>query len=337
MVVAVIPAFAAVILAALERFPSFRFRHSRLFRRYVTGDVIYLLTGYVAGGSLAVAFIADASNLLGASLGVPRLSSANLPLWVTAPAALVALDLGNYVAHNLLHRYPALWEFHKVHHSIESLDWLATFRSHIVEQTLRRLVAPLLLIIAGFPADAVALAGGVFLAWSVANHSNLALNLGFIEPLFVTPRLHRLHHVPETDGRNFGTVFTLWDRMRGTLVVREASPDARFGFAGQGSYPHGWLRQLVEPFRALARSEGIVSAGGERPANREPRHAGRALASAASGLRPGFGAALLDVRSRRAPAECCSRRGDDETDDASAGERPIACPPASGNCRDKSQ
>jgi sterol desaturase/sphingolipid hydroxylase (fatty acid hydroxylase superfamily) len=250
MLVAVIPALAAVTLAALERFPSLRFRPSRLLRRHVASDVVYLLTGYVAGGSLALAFIAEASNLLGAVFGIPRLSAVDLPLWVTAPAALVALDLGNYVAHTLLHRYPALWEFHKVHHSIETLDWLATFRSHLVEQTLRRLVAPLLLILAGFPADAVALAGGVFLAWSVANHSNLAVKLGFLEPLVVTPRLHRLHHIPGTDDRNFGTVFTLWDRLRGTLEVREASPDARFGFAGGRDYPHGWLRQLVEPFRA---------------------------------------------------------------------------------------
>jgi sterol desaturase/sphingolipid hydroxylase (fatty acid hydroxylase superfamily) len=266
--IAVIPTLAAAIIAALERFPSLRFRPSRLCRRYVASDVIYLLTGFVAGGSLAVSFVAAGSDLLGASFGVPRLSAAELPLWATAPAALVALDLGNYVSHTLLHRYPALWEFHKVHHSIETLDWLATFRSHVVEQTLRRLVAPVLLILAGFPADAVALAGGVVLAWAVLNHSNLAIPLGFLEPVFVTPRLHRLHHVPETDDRNFGTVFTLWDRLRGTLRVRETSPDTPFGFAGRGGYPHGWLRQLVEPFRRLARSAEVNSGAGERLADR---------------------------------------------------------------------
>jgi lathosterol oxidase len=92
---------------------------------------------------------------------MPRLASANLPLWATTPLALVAIDLGNYLAHILLHRYGALWEFHKVHHSSRTLDWLATFRSHIVEQALRRLIAPALLIIAGFPIKAVVLAGGL--------------------------------------------------------------------------------------------------------------------------------------------------------------------------------
>jgi sterol desaturase/sphingolipid hydroxylase (fatty acid hydroxylase superfamily) len=252
MVIAVIPAVVAVALAALERLPFLRFRPSHLFRRYVASDVVYLLTGYVAGGSFALSLIAVGSDLVGAVSGAPRLASLELPLWVTAPAALVALDFGNYVAHSALHRYGVLWEFHKVHHSIETLDWLATFRSHIVEQSLRRLAAPVLLILAGFPADAVALAGGVFLAWAIVNHANLDLRLGLLEPLFITPRLHRIHHVPETDDRNLGTVFTIWDRIRGTLLVGETGPGVAFGVAGEvTSYPGGWLAQLVEPPRRV--------------------------------------------------------------------------------------
>ena len=289
MIVAAIPSLAAVVLAALERFPSLRFRPSRLFRRDVASDVVYLLTGFVAGGSAALSFVTVGSDFVGMSFGVPRLSSLDLPLWATVPAALVVLDLGNYVAHSLLHRYDALWEFHKVHHSIETLDWLATFRSHLVEQTLRRLVAPLLLVLAGFPPDAVALAGGVFLAWAVVNHSNLDLKLGFVELLVVTPRLHRLHHVPETDGRNFGTVFTVWDRLRGTLLVRETPPDVEFGFAGQGSYPQGWLHQLLEPFKAIARSTVNGSyrrALDQSPAVARSPSAGASRRSAASASRP---------------------------------------------------
>jgi len=132
----------AFLLAAVERFSRLRFRPSPLFRRYFASDMFYLLTGFVAGGSLVVAFVASSSQWLGDTWGIPRLASADLPLWATTPLALVAIDLGNYLAHILLHRYSALWEFHKVHHSSRTLDWLATFRSHIVEQALRRLIAP---------------------------------------------------------------------------------------------------------------------------------------------------------------------------------------------------
>jgi sterol desaturase/sphingolipid hydroxylase (fatty acid hydroxylase superfamily) len=172
---------------------------------------------------------------------------------VAVPIALVALDAGNYAVHWLLHRVDALWEFHKVHHSSLELDWLATFRSHIVEQALRRLAAPLLLVLVGVPLDAVVAAGGVFMAWAVVNHANLRPAFGFLEPVFVTPRLHRLHHVPRTTERNLGTVLTVWDRLRGTLAVPADDAPSPLELPGERRpYPEGWATQLVEPLRRLA-------------------------------------------------------------------------------------
>jgi sterol desaturase/sphingolipid hydroxylase (fatty acid hydroxylase superfamily) len=238
-------------LALLERVERLRFRPSPFFRPLFGSDVIYLLTGYVAGSSLAIAYVVGATNVLGA-LGVPRPAS-GLPLWLATPLALVLLDLGNYVAHWLLHRVDVLWEFHKAHHSSPTLDWLAAFRSHLVEQVLRRLLAPLPLIAAGCAPDAVVLAAALFYAWASLNHANLRLPLGFLEPVLVTPRLHRLHHLPRTTERNLGALLTLWDRLRGTLVVTEPAGPERFGIPGElDSYPLGWLRQLVAPVLAMA-------------------------------------------------------------------------------------
>ena len=248
-------AITGFLLAVVERFSRFHFRPSPLFRRYFASDVFYLLTGFVAGGSLGIAYVAASSEWIGNWWRLPRLASLNLPLWTALLLALVAIDLGNYLAHFLLHRYSILWEFHKVHHSSRTLDWLATFRSHIVEQTLRRLIAPVLLIIAGFPIKAAVLAGGLFTAWAMLNHSNLKLNLQFLEPILITPRLHRLHHVPETEDRNFGTLFTFWDRMRGTFVQTELEKTCIFGVAGEiDSYPQNWLAQFIEPVRRILRT-----------------------------------------------------------------------------------
>jgi sterol desaturase/sphingolipid hydroxylase (fatty acid hydroxylase superfamily) len=60
-------------------------------------------------------------------------------------------------------------------------------------------------------------AGAVFIAWAVYNHSNLRVGLGFLEHVLITPRLHRAHHLNDAPARNLGTVFTFWDRMRGTF------------------------------------------------------------------------------------------------------------------------
>jgi sterol desaturase/sphingolipid hydroxylase (fatty acid hydroxylase superfamily) len=241
---------AALLLAILEQVPRLRFQKSAIFRRYFASDIVYLLTGYVAGASLSLAYLIAGSTFVGNTFGLPRLATVDLPLWVSTPLALMALDLGQYVAHFLLHRYDALWEFHKIHHSSPVIDWLATFRSHFLEQVLRRIIGPLLLILVGFPINAALLAGGIFIAWAEFNHSNLKIDLRFLEPVFITPRLHKLHHVPGTLEKNLGTVFTFWDRLRGTFVCLDTKDSMVFG-NGEPNYPQTWTMQFIEPFWRL--------------------------------------------------------------------------------------
>ena len=251
----VIPGIVAFLIAALERFSKVQFKASPFVRRYFVSDVIYMLTGFVAGGSLGAVYFAGTSNWIEDHFVLPRVAEVELPLWLLTLMAFVALDLGNYFAHYLLHRSNLLWEFHKIHHSSHTLDWLATFRSHIVEQILRRLIAPALLIVVGFPMKPVALAGSLFLAWAIFNHSNLSLRLRFLEVILITPRLHRLHHLPETEDRNLGTVFTFWDRLRGTFLIADANADSVFGIGDEiETYPQGWADQLIEPPRRIVRA-----------------------------------------------------------------------------------
>lgn len=74
--------------------------------------------------------------------------------------------------------------------------------------------------------------------------------------------LHRLHHVPETSGQNLGTIFSCWDRMRGSLVSDPAAGLAPLGVPGrEESYPQTWFAQLVEPFRR-PRADGLASSPG---------------------------------------------------------------------------
>jgi sterol desaturase/sphingolipid hydroxylase (fatty acid hydroxylase superfamily) len=236
-------------LALAERLPGLRFRAAPLARPQAATDALWLLTSWVLLGVLTTPPVVAAAVWAGAASGLGDVWNAVAPV-AQVVVALVALDLGNYVAHWLMHRVDVLWTFHAVHHSITHLDWLATFRSHLLEQLLRRGVAAALLIAAGIPPRAVALAAGVFLVWAIANHSNVRLPLAGLEWLLITPRLHRLHHVPATSERNLGTVFSCWDRLRGTLVRADAPADVRFGFPRQpASYPQDWLGQVVAPWR----------------------------------------------------------------------------------------
>jgi sterol desaturase/sphingolipid hydroxylase (fatty acid hydroxylase superfamily) len=244
-------AVAAAIVALFERVRRIQLRRQPLFREFFATDVVYLLTGFVAGGSIAVAYVAYASDLLGAVLSLPRLSDHEVPLWLEVVLAVLALDAGNYLSHYCLHRFDTLWEFHKVHHSSRELDWLATFRSHIVEQILRRLLAPVLLVLFGFPLNSVLIAGAILVAWGILNHANLKLNMPTIEMVLITPRLHRIHHFSNAPTNNLGTLFIFWDKLRGTLDVTHYESDRELG-NGEPNYPQNWLRQFVKPLRAIA-------------------------------------------------------------------------------------
>jgi sterol desaturase/sphingolipid hydroxylase (fatty acid hydroxylase superfamily) len=239
----------AIIFMLTERCSKLRFCPSPFLRPLFLTDVFYLLTGFVAGGSVSAAYVDYGSQVVGATFGTQQFTLA-IPRWVSILIALVALDAGNYFAHYLLHRFEALWEFHKIHHSSPRLDWLATFRSHILEQALRRLLAPILLIFLGFPPDVVFAAGAIFIAWAIFNHANLRVNLRFLENALITPRLHRVHHLSNAPTRNLGTIFTCWDRMRGTFSTEEMDEKSGLG-NGEPRYPQNWLSQLVEPMRRI--------------------------------------------------------------------------------------
>jgi sterol desaturase/sphingolipid hydroxylase (fatty acid hydroxylase superfamily) len=230
-------------LAIAERFPSLCFERSRFFRRFFLTDLFCLLSG-----AMALSFVvrAGAARLAGA----PTPPSLDWPLPIALAVVLVLYDLGAYLSHYLLHRFDPLWELHKVHHSSLKLDWLATFRAHLLEHALRHVLSPALLILLGFPVPVVGLAAALYAGWAAFNHSNLRLDLGFLEPLLITPRLHRMHHVPVTSEHNLGTVLSLWDRLRGVLVTDPGARLAPLGVPGAlDTYPQTWLAQQREPFR----------------------------------------------------------------------------------------
>jgi lathosterol oxidase len=238
---------ASLVLILLERVPRLRRVPLPLLRPHALTDALFLLIGYVAGANLALAWVHWGTDALRAA-GVPAIGGTT-PVWLEVLVAVALLDLGNYLSHWLLHRVDFLWRIHQVHHSSPKLDWLATFRSHLLEQLLRRLLAPLLLIGLGVSVPAVGIASGVLLGWAVFNHANVRIDLRVLEPLFITPRLHHLHHVPATSLRNLGTVLSVWDRLFGRLELRDVPANTGLGAPGaRPGYPQTFGALLLEPF-----------------------------------------------------------------------------------------
>lgn len=241
---------SAVVWSLLERRKNSYRLASKMLRPGAGTDLAFVVLGYLLLTVPTLQYVRIASEGLNAAFG-PRIDSV-LGLPVRVVVAVVALDLGGYFVHRLLHTLGPLWEFHKVHHSSPMLDWLATFRSHLVEQVFRRVFTPLLLLALGVSPDAIALGSAVVVGWAMFGHANVGWSPRLLEWVFITPRLHHLHHVPASSQRNFAVVFSCWDRWLGTLATEPVGADQVLGVPGEtADYPTRFVDLLREPFRRL--------------------------------------------------------------------------------------
>jgi sterol desaturase/sphingolipid hydroxylase (fatty acid hydroxylase superfamily) len=173
-----------------------------------------------------------------------------LPFAAQFALYLVASDFLQWCVHNLLHRVPFLWSFHKLHHSASALDWVVNFRFHWMELVVYRslLYVPLLWLGGdGQPLFAVAVFAT---AWGHFNHSNLAFSIGPLAYLFNSPPMHLWHHDASDEGgpaKNFGIVLSLWDWLFGTAYWPRQRAPARLGYPGDGEMPPDVLRQELFP------------------------------------------------------------------------------------------
>lgn len=148
----------------------------------------------------------------------------NLPIWLELLIAVMFLDLvAQYVVHYLLHRVKWMWKFHMIHHSDTKVDATTGTRHHPGDYLLREVFALIAIIIIGAPISFYLFYRFCTIFFTYTTHANINMprwldkSLSFI---FITPNMHKFHHHferPWTD-TNFGNIFSLWDRMFGTLV-----------------------------------------------------------------------------------------------------------------------
>lgn len=217
-----------------------------LFYLFFNGHLWSLLTGGLVGGlALAVR-----ESLARASLLPDHGPLAGRPFLVQCAAFLLVSDFLQWCVHRLLHAVPSLWSFHKVHHSIQRMDWAGNFRFHWVETIVYRSALYLPLLWLGCdPAPTFAVIV-LATAWGHFNHANLDVDLGPLGRVFNSPRMHLWHHDASGEGgaaKNFGIVLSLWDHLFGTAYwPRERAPE-HIGYPGDAEMPGDLPRQLAFP------------------------------------------------------------------------------------------
>jgi sterol desaturase/sphingolipid hydroxylase (fatty acid hydroxylase superfamily) len=118
----------------------------------------------------------------------------SLPLVIQIIAIMFFTDLVQYWVHRAFHRLPILWRFHAVHHSAQSMDWMAGARMHFLEILALRGATVFPMMLLGFHQTAVGIYIFLVYLWSTFIHANIGWRLKWMEKLLVTPRFHHWHH-----------------------------------------------------------------------------------------------------------------------------------------------
>ncbi|MEE4316398.1 MAG: sterol desaturase family protein, partial [Erythrobacter sp.] len=213
----------AAIFVPLERAFALR-REQGAFRRGWLTDTQYFFASHVLAQVMSVAVLAPAVAV-GEVLAVPAAQDAvqSMPLVVQFLACVLVADLAQYWVHRAFHAIPFLWRFHKVHHSVEAMDWLAGSRMHLVDVIVTRGLVLLPLVVLGFDTAAVYAYLALVSFHAVFIHANFAPRWGWLERWVAMPRFHHWHHAVEAEARdvNFAVHLPMIDRWFGTYHMPE--------------------------------------------------------------------------------------------------------------------
>lgn len=163
-----------------------------------------------------------------------------------AVVGLFVLDFTAYSWHVANHRVPLLWRFHSVHHSDEIFDASTAVRFHIGELLVSLVVRLAVVAVFGLPVLGILAFEIVYAFFNFFEHGNIRLPERFSRTfagVFVTPDLHRFHHSANNDdlNTNFGTIFSIWDRVFRTFAQRASHASYKVGLP----YPTPWMSTFI--------------------------------------------------------------------------------------------
>ncbi len=256
----------SLLCLVLERIIPWR-RDQKLLRRGFVQDLFWLFfNGHYAGiviAHIAAFSLAWAYPSIESAKNIALLSEQ--ALWVQFLVLFLLKDIMEWAIHNLLHRVPWLWEFHKLHHSIEEMDWIGNFRFHWMEIVVYRGMTYFPLVILGVDERVVLAIAVLSTLIGDLNHSNLNITWGPFRYLLNSPRMHIWHHdhdYPEgrEHGVNFGISLSVWDWLFRTAywpTITDSSRQqpARLGFNGMEAFPRSIAGRFIYPVGGVHRKK----------------------------------------------------------------------------------
>lgn len=245
-----------------------------------SGHAALAVAGYWIA-QLVVPIGAVETALKAAEAGRGVLANAGLPWAMQVVMGVLVLDVVRFAQHWSFHRFGVLWRIHRVHHGDPDFDVTTALRFHPLELLATAGTAVAAVWWMGVPLAAVVGYELVKAVHALFSHANARMP-GWLEgPLrwvLVTPDTHRVHHSErwEESMRNYGELFTVWDRMLGTFQEEPAGghEGMRMGLPGlRDGRTYNPARLLVWPFadgalradkeRSARESVGVIPAAGD--------------------------------------------------------------------------
>lgn len=214
---------------------------------------IFSLIGYNAVSNVAVEVFNDFLALFGIT-NLVAFQIASWPVWSQFLLLFVLADFIQWNVHRWLHYSPWLWEFHKVHHSVEQMGFAAHLRYHWMETIIYKSVQYIPLSMIGFGLDDFFILHLVTILIGHLNHANVKITYGPLKYVLNNPVMHLWHHAKEIPaerhGVNYGISLSLWDYLFGTAYIPNQNANEQLGFEDQETFPKTFFQQLTHPWNS---------------------------------------------------------------------------------------
>lgn len=138
---------------------------------------IFSLIIYNAASDVVVNLFNDGIMAISGGFDLQKSNPLNsLPMWSILLIGFLVRDFVQWWIHRLLHRSEKLWEFHKVHHSVQEMGFAAHLRYHWMENIVYRTLEYIPLALLGIGLYDFFIIHIFTLAWGHFNHSNITVS-----------------------------------------------------------------------------------------------------------------------------------------------------------------
>lgn len=233
-------------------------KDQKIIRKDFWLDAFYMFFNFFLF-AIAISGIYELLAVLFGDLGITMNSVAlidlsAMPMWSQLLIFFIILDFVQWFTHVLLHKYEFLWNFHKVHHSVEEMGFAAHLRYHWMENIFYKPLKTFgVMILGGFEPEQAYIVHFAAITIGHLNHANIHLTYGPLKYIFNNPVMHLWHHVynlpkGRTQGINFGISLSLWDYIFNTAEIPKDDPNIKLGFPGMEEFPKTFVAQNTYGF-----------------------------------------------------------------------------------------